>query len=88
MPLRNAALAFARMADPRGLPPGLAEACRRVVAAMQAHPEMVGGTGRFDTDLMRQMAPRLFCKGGAEGYYAWGCCRTPRQAVPWVWACR
>jgi L-asparaginase II len=72
MPLRNAAWAFARLADPRALPPAMAMAARRVVTAMQTYPEMVGGTQRFDTDLMRQVAPRLFAKGGAEGYYALG----------------
>jgi L-asparaginase II len=39
---------------------------------MQAHPEMVGGTERLDTDLMRATRPRLIAKGGAEGYYAAG----------------
>jgi L-asparaginase II len=72
MPLRNAAWAFARLADPGGLPPERAAAARRVVKAMQTYPEMVGGTERFDTDLMRQTAPRVFAKGGAEGYYALG----------------
>jgi L-asparaginase II len=78
MALRNAAWAFARLADPRALPPALASAARRVVTAMQTYPEMVGGTHRFDTDLVRQVAPRLFAKGGAEGYYALGI--LPREA--------
>jgi len=34
--------------------------------AMRAHPFMVGGSGRLDTDLMRA-APHLVSKGGAEG---------------------
>jgi L-asparaginase II len=72
MPLRAAAWAFARLADPSGLPSNLAAAARRVVRAMQTYPEMVGGTDRFDTELMRQTSPRLFAKGGAEGFYALG----------------
>ncbi len=72
LPLRHAALGFARLADPRDLPPQRAQAARRIVHAMQTYPEMVGGSDRFDTDLMRQTAPRLFCKGGAEGYYCLG----------------
>ncbi len=72
MPLRNAAWAFARLADPRDLAPSWAAAARRVVKAMQTYPEMVGGTDRWDTDLMRQTRPRLFAKGGAEGFYALG----------------
>lgn len=82
MPVASAALAFARMADPRDLRAALAAACRRVVAAMQSHPEMVGGTGRFDTDLMRQTAPRVFCKGGAEGFYALGLLPDPAAGRP------
>ena len=39
---------------------------------MMAHPEWVGGSGRFDTVLMQALPGRLFCKGGAEGYFAVG----------------
>ncbi|KQC37062.1 asparaginase [Frankia sp. ACN1ag] len=39
---------------------------RRVVDAMRAHPELVGGVGRPDTDLMRA-APGVLAKNGAEG---------------------
>ena len=35
---------------------------------MRAHPEMVGGTGREDTRLMRAF-PGLLVKGGAEGVH-------------------
>jgi L-asparaginase II len=72
LPLRAAATAFARLVDPQGLPPSLAEACRRVVAAMVAHPEMVAGEGRLCTLLMRAWPGRLVAKAGAEGYYAVG----------------
>lgn len=72
LPLRAAARAFARLVDPQGLPSGLAEACRRVVAAMMAHPEMVAGEGRLCTLLMRAWPGRLVAKAGAEGYYAVG----------------
>ncbi|MEO6714043.1 MAG: asparaginase [Mycobacteriales bacterium] len=40
-----------------------------VAAAMRAHPEVVGGTGRDVTDLMRAV-PGLLAKDGAEGVYA------------------
>ncbi|CAO5156439.1 L-asparaginase [Frankia sp. AiPs1] len=39
---------------------------RRVVDAMRAHPELVGGTGESDTELMRSV-PGLLAKNGAEG---------------------
>lgn len=41
----------------------------RVADAMRAHPELVGGTGRDVTVLMRDV-PGLVAKDGAEGVYA------------------
>jgi L-asparaginase II len=68
VPLVAAATAYARLADPSGLRPRLAQACQTIVAAMASHPEMVAGEGRFDTHLMRHAGGRLVSKGGAEGY--------------------
>jgi L-asparaginase II len=42
---------------------------KQVVAACLAHPVIVAGIGRTDTDLM-QKVPGLFIKGGAEGVQA------------------
>ena len=39
----------------------------RLCRAMQAHPELVAGEGRFDTEVMRQGLGLLVSKGGAEG---------------------
>lgn len=39
----------------------------RLARAMQAHPELVAGEGRFDTELMRRSLGLLVSKGGAEG---------------------
>lgn len=83
MPLYNFALAFARLVEPGRWPPLRQAACRRVVRAMQTHPEMVSGTARLDTDLMRVAEGSLICKGGAEGYMALGilpCPQLPRGA--------
>jgi L-asparaginase II len=71
VPLRHAAWAYARLVDPRDLPAKRARACRRIVTAVRAHPEMVGGTGRLDTDVMRAV-PGLVAKGGAAGYQGMG----------------
>ncbi len=68
MPLRACALAFARLADPAALPEARRRAALRIVGAMTAYPEMVGGEGRLDTDLMRAARGRVASKGGAEGY--------------------
>ena len=68
IPLQNMAHAVARLADPVSLSDERAAACRKITAAMMAHPEMVAGPGKFDTDLMLAVKRKVFCKGGAEGY--------------------
>jgi L-asparaginase II len=56
-------------------------ACVRIVAAMTAHPEMVGGTtARFDTEVMRAARGRIVSKIGAEGVYTAGV--LPCEAWP------
>jgi L-asparaginase II len=47
-----------------------AAACRRIIAAMIAHPELVSGTGRACAILMRACGGRAAVKAGAEGFYA------------------
>jgi L-asparaginase II len=72
VPLRNAAMAFARLCDPEELLPQRAEACRLITTAMAANPGMVAGPRRFDTRLMEATGGRLVSKGGAEGYQGVG----------------
>lgn len=72
LPVYNMAWAYARLARPAGLSPQRAEACRRVASAMIAHPEMVGGTDRFCTELMRAGGGQLVGKAGAAGVYCVG----------------
>lgn len=72
LPLRNLAMAFARLGDPAGLAPARAAACRQITHAMMTHPDMVAGPGRFDTIAMQLLGGRLFAKGGAEGYQGIG----------------
>jgi L-asparaginase II len=74
MPLRAAALAFARLAGARD------DGLSRVARAMLDHPEMVAGEGRIDTDLMRAVPGRLVSKGGAEGYHGMGLIRPDGSA--------
>ena len=69
VPLRSAAFLYARLAAPgRGLDE-LEGAARRAVTAMGRHPEMVAGTDRLCTALMRSAGQRLIAKIGAEGVY-------------------
>lgn len=69
-PLAAQARAFARMASPEGLTENRARACRRIVRAMMAHPELVSGTGRACAILMRSAKGKAAVKIGAEGFYA------------------
>ncbi len=72
LPLAAMALAYARLVSPVGMPREEARAAERITRAMQAHPAMVGGTGRFCTDLMRELRPEVLGKVGAEGVYCMG----------------
>ncbi len=64
MPLRAMALAYARF--------GVSEepAAVRVRQAMQGYPELVGGTGRLCTELIRETDGRIVAKIGADGVYS------------------
>ncbi|HYS77644.1 MAG TPA: asparaginase, partial [Candidatus Dormibacteraeota bacterium] len=70
MPLRNLALLYARLAAGTDAAGGPDRSARRVVEAMRRHPEMVAGTDRLCTELMRAgMRAGLIAKIGAEGMY-------------------
>jgi L-asparaginase II len=58
LPLERAARTFSRLAELDGGP--------RIAAAMRAHPELVGGEGATDSELMRTN-PGWLAKAGAEG---------------------
>jgi L-asparaginase II len=69
LPVARLAYAYARLATAarRG-----DDGPARVVQAMARHPEIVGGTDRLCTKLMRVTAGRMFVKVGAEGVYCAG----------------
>jgi len=69
-PISVAARFFAKFAAPQRFEAKWRDALVRVRDAMMAHPEMVAGTGDFDTDLMRSAPGDIMGKGGAEGYHA------------------
>ncbi|MFN3307720.1 MAG: asparaginase [Anaerolineales bacterium] len=73
--LYHAALAYARLCDPlqgEVSSPQRVEACQRITHAMMAYPHLVGGPGRFDTQLMEAAQGRIVSKMGAEGYQGLG----------------
>ncbi len=68
LPLRNVALGLARLdAHSQDDQSAHGQACRRILAAWAAHPELIAGTGRFDTRLMTAAKGRALTKAGAEG---------------------
>lgn len=67
LPLEALAYGLARMADPQDLPAVRAEASSRLLAAWGKHPELVGGSGTFDTGFMQAVGSRILVKSGAEG---------------------
>lgn len=72
LPLYNIALAYSRLAVPEQWKDGSElrkNTLQRIGAAMATYPEMVAGTKRFDTDLMKAFEGRIVCKGGAEGVH-------------------
>jgi L-asparaginase II len=78
VPLRALALGFARFATGEGLAPARQRAARRIRAAVAAHPRMVAGEGRFDTDVMTLFGERAFTKTGAEGVF---CAALPEAGL-------
>ncbi len=69
IPLKNAALAIARFADPDRLGKERFEACKRLQAAIAKAPEMIAGSDRLCTALNGSADGAVIAKTGAEGVY-------------------
>jgi L-asparaginase II len=68
--LKGLATAMAKMARPdQALSGARADAARRLVAAMMAHPDLVAGEARACTGLMRALNGKGAVKTGAEGVF-------------------
>lgn len=78
IPLRHLAHGFARIGSGSGLHSDHARAATRLRQAVAAAPFMVGGTDRFDTQVMEALGERVFCKVGAEGVY---CAAFPERGL-------
>jgi L-asparaginase II len=84
LPLYNLALSYARLANGKiaaETARGYA-ARKRIVFAMTHAPEMVAGTGRFTTMLMREFGGKVLGKEGYEGVYAVGAARKLAGTPP------
>ncbi|MDP4094786.1 MAG: asparaginase [Bacillota bacterium] len=69
IPLVNAAKAYANIGNPGFAGGKYSKSQNQLIKAMTMHPEMVGGTGRLDTDLMKNFGDRVIGKFGDEGVY-------------------
>ena len=72
LPIENMSCAYAWMANWELLPPEYQRAAKRIFFSMVKYPEIVGGTNRFDTDLMRVSKCKLLAKSGADGVFCIG----------------
>jgi len=76
VPLAAMATAYARLGaavagdDVPAVPAASLAAMRRLVAAVRAHPFLLAGTGRLDTELLEATHGRILAKVGAEGVYS------------------
>lgn len=68
LPLSHVATGFARLSRPdKMIDQTHMQALMTIRDSMMAHPEMVAGTNRFDTDLMNAFDGGVVAKAGAEG---------------------
>jgi L-asparaginase II len=78
VPLVALARGFARLATGHGLSQERRKAAARIRVAVAAHPLTVAGRGRFDTEVMSLLGPRVFTKSGAEGVF---CAALPESGL-------
>lgn len=71
-PVLNQAIAYKNLIYPERFSPDVAAACKRMVDAIVAFPEMIAGKKRYCTDLMRLSEGKLIGKTGADGVYSIG----------------
>ena len=58
---------FALLANPGSAPEEFRSSLERIAEALAAHPELVAGTGRLNTELLRAVGEAVVAKTGAEG---------------------
>ena len=69
IPLTKLARGFARLTGDGSIAVERRAAADRLMKTCMREPHAVGGTGKFDTDVMRAFGGRVFLKVGAEGVY-------------------
>lgn len=69
IPFENLAIAYAKFGVGQDPSKSRSKAMLRLRDACLAHPEMVAGSKRFDTQIMQTLGNRAFTKTGAEGVF-------------------
>lgn len=75
MPLINMAKAYMKLANPARVEEKYVGSLRKIGMIMTGYPEMIAGTGAFDTELMKVTRGRLVAKMGSDGIYCVGAMR-------------
>ncbi len=74
------AKSFVNLVFPLNFHPAVQEATSRIIHAMMRHPELIGGTDRLDTMLMKAAPGKIISKVGADG--VWLCGVLPSDKYP------
>lgn len=80
IPVTAMAKSFANLVFPLNFHPAVQEASSRIMHAMMRHPELIGGTDRLDTMLMKAAPGKIISKVGADG--VWLCGVLPSEKYP------
>ncbi len=80
LPVAAMAKSFVNLLAPSKFPEATRRACSRIVSAMIKYPELIGGSTRLDTMLMRAAPGRFISKVGADG--VWLCGVLPSEKWP------
>lgn len=71
-PVYNQAVAYRYLMNPHDLGAEIAKACELMVNSIVEYPEMIAGSKRYCTDLMKHSKGNLIGKTGADGIYSIG----------------
>lgn len=70
MSLKNLAKGMAKLARPQTLGTALGQGAQKVVTAIQTHPDLIAGTGRFCSMIAQESSGKILAKMGADGVFS------------------
>lgn len=78
MPIINMSHAYAQISNWEFLSKKYREAAKIIFSSIIKNPDVIGGTNRFDTDLMKISNGNLLAKSGADGVFCIGIRKTKK----------